>query len=137
MRHWSLFLLRVTMGALMLVWGIDKLVNVRHGLAVSERFYLGLFNAPDLVQAFGVVQLILGALVVVGLWRRVAYPVLIVVSLTTLLGVWRSIIDPWGWYQEGTNALFFPSVIIAAAGFVMMAWRDEDRLALDARRVAG
>jgi uncharacterized membrane protein YphA (DoxX/SURF4 family) len=137
MRSWSLLLLRVTMGALMLVWGIDKLVNVDHALTVSDRFYLGMFSAPVLMQAFGVAQLLLGVLVVVGLWRRLAYPVLMVVNLTSLLGVWKSILDPWGWYLEGTNALFFPSVIIAAAGLVMIALHDEDRMALDARRRSG
>jgi uncharacterized membrane protein YphA (DoxX/SURF4 family) len=125
------------MGALMLVWGIDKLVNVDHGMAVSERFYLGLFSSPVLVQAFGVAQLLLGVLVVVGLWRRVAYPMLIAATLTTLLGVWRSILDPWGWYLDGTNALFFPSAIIAAAGLVLFALQDEDRISLDVRRMAG
>lgn len=55
----------------------------------------------------------------------------------TLIGVWRSIVDPWGWYLDGTNALFFPSLIVFAATLVLLAFRDEDRLALDGRFGAG
>ena len=133
MRNLSLMALRVTMGALMLVWGIDKLVNVEHAMQVSNGFYLGLFSGPTLLNAFGIFQVLLGLLVIVGLWRRLAYPALILINLVSLVGVWRSILDPWGWYLERTNALFFPSVIITAAGFVLLAFQAEDRLSLDER----
>lgn len=39
----------------------------------------------------------------------------------TLAGVWRSIVDPWGWYLTGTNALFYPSVVIFAGVLVLLA----------------
>jgi hypothetical protein len=48
--------------------------------------------------------------------------------------VWRSIVDPWGWYLEGANVLFFPSLIIFAAALVLAAHRAEDALSVDARR---
>jgi len=38
MKPISLLLLRVSLGLLMLLWGADKLVNVEHGLRVSEGF---------------------------------------------------------------------------------------------------
>jgi hypothetical protein len=38
--------------------------------------------------------------------------------------VWRSIVDPWGWYLTGTNALFFPSLIIFAGAVVLLAFRE-------------
>lgn len=41
--------------------------------------------------------------------------------------------DPWGWYLEGSNVLFSPSLIIFAAVLALWALREEDRLALDAR----
>lgn len=81
----------------------------------------------------GIAQLALGALVLAGVARRVTYPVLAVVTGITLLGVWRSIIDPWGWFLEGSNALFFPSLIIFASALVLVAFRDDDRLVLGAR----
>jgi uncharacterized membrane protein YphA (DoxX/SURF4 family) len=115
----------------MLIWGIDKLVNVEHGLEVSKHFYLDLFSSTTLLQAFGVLQIILGLAVMLGWLRRFAYPLLLLITGATLFGVWRSVVDPWGWYLEGGNVLFYPSLIIFAAAWVLYCFRDEDTRALD------
>jgi uncharacterized membrane protein YphA (DoxX/SURF4 family) len=128
MKSTSLLFLRVSLGLLMLIWGVDKLVNVKHGLEVSRYFYFGAFDSAALLRAFGVVQMALGALVVLGLARRLAYPLLLAVTGVTLVGVWRSVVDPWGWYLEGANVLFYPSLIIFAASLVLWSFRDDDRL---------
>jgi uncharacterized membrane protein YphA (DoxX/SURF4 family) len=134
MRHRSLLLLRVSIGLLMVFWGIDKLVNVEHGMLVSEGFYLGLFSIPVLLQAFGVLQVLLGLLVIVGVARDLVYPALLAITAATALGVWKSIVDPWGWYLQGSNVLFYPSLIIFAASVVLWAFRDEDTLVLSRGR---
>lgn len=130
----SLLLLRVSIGMLMLIWGADKLANVAHGLLVAEKFYFGLFTAPGLLKAFGVFQIVLGLLVVFGVARRYAYPVLLVITATTLIGVWRSVVDPWGWMIKGGNVLFYPSFIIFAGVLVLWSFQREDRISLDGRR---
>lgn len=137
MKTWSLLLLRVSLGLLMLIWGADRLVNVEHGMLVSEHFYMGAFSVVPLLKAFGVVQMAIGVLIVLGLLRRWMYPVLIATTAVTLLGVWRSIVDPWGWYLEGANALFFPSLIIFAGALVLLAFREFDTYSLDASRRVG
>jgi uncharacterized membrane protein YphA (DoxX/SURF4 family) len=125
----SLLLLRISLGLLMLIWGVDK-------LEVSQYFYFGAFDSAVLLQTFGVVQVALGVLIVFGVARRYAYPPLLAVSGVTLVGVWRSVIDPWGWYLEGANVLFYPSFIIFAASLVLWSFQDDDRLAVDALRAA-
>jgi len=134
MKRWGLCLLRVSMGWLMVVWGLDKLVNVEHSMAVADRFYLGIGGQALFLNIFGVIQVLLGVLVVVGLWRRKTYPVLFVICLVTGLSVWNSIINPWGWVIEGANALFYPSFIIAAAALAMWGLIDDDTMALDAKK---
>lgn len=128
MKGRSLLFLRLSLGLLMLLWGVDKLVNVKHGLTVSEHFYLGAFNSETLLKVFGVVQMALGALILLGVARRYTYPALLAITGVTLLGVWKSVLDPWGWYMKGGNVLFYPSLIIFAAALVLWAFRDEDRL---------
>lgn len=137
MKRWGLFLLRVSIGWLLVVWGLDKLVNVEHGQRVAEGFYLGLGSSVGVLTALGVLQIALGALVVLGLWRRRTYPVMFVVLLVTALAVWKSILDPWGWVLEGANALFYPSFIIVAGAMALLGTVDEDELALDTRLGAG
>ena len=81
----------------MVYWGIDKLVNVAHGVTVAEKFYGGMSVA------------------------------------TTLVAVWKSIIDPFKVVLQGGNLIFYPSLIIFAAGVVLLAFREQDTIALDAR----
>jgi uncharacterized membrane protein YphA (DoxX/SURF4 family) len=140
LQPFALVALRTSLGLLMLVWGADKFANPEHGVGVAQHFYLGLLGARALMPVLGVLQLALGLLVVVGLARRLAYPALAAVAGVTLVGVWRSVLDPWGWVLDGTNALFFPSLIVFAGTLVLLAFVRDDQLVLDRRlrrRVAG
>lgn len=134
MQRNALLLLRISLGGLMVFWGIDKLINVSHGITVAEKFYGGLSVATTVMQAFGVAQVLLGALILVGLLRRLTYPLLLVVTGTTLLAVWKSIIDPFKLVTQGGNLIFYPSLIIFAGALVLLAFREQDAMALDARR---
>lgn len=131
MKAKSLLFLRFSIGMLLVIWGIDKLVNVDHALNVSKKFYWNLFSAPTLISAFGVAEMLLGILVVVGLARRICYPLVLAILGFGALSTWQSIVDPWGWVLEGSNVLFYPSLIILAGSVVLWAFQDEDALALD------
>ena len=130
MKSKSLLLLRVSLGYFLVIWGVDKLADVKHGIGVSDWLYFGLFSNRVLMQAYGVAEIAVGILIVLGLARRVTHPVLLAITGMTLLGVWKSIVDPWGWWLEGTEALFYPSLIIFAASLVLWAFREDDRLVL-------
>ena len=119
------------MGWLQVLWGLDKIVNVEHSLRVAETFYLGVGAHADFLGVAGVLQIGLGILIVLGLLRRVAYPIQTVIAFVTALGVWKSIIDPWGWVLEGSNVLFYPSLIILGAALVLQAFQEEDPMSLD------
>ena len=119
----ALLALRISLGLLMLVWGADKLVNPAHGMRVAEHVYFGLPSPRALMPALGIAQCALGVLVMLGFRQRVTLTVLAAITGLTLAGVWRSIVDPWGWYLPGTNALFFPSLIIFAGTLVLRAFR--------------
>lgn len=134
MKRWGLLLLRVSTGWLLVLWGLDKLVNVEHSVRVAETYYFGVGTSTLLLNAFGVLEALLGLLVVLGLWRRRAYPVMTALLGVTAIGVWRSILDPWGWVLEDTTVLFYPSLIILAAALTLWGTIDQDRMALDARR---
>jgi hypothetical protein len=59
------------------------------------------------------------------------YPLQLLLNGASLLAVMPSVIDPWGWMFEGSNVLFYPSLIIFAGSLLLIAYRDEDRMALD------
>ena len=128
MQRFTIVLLRISLGGLMLYWGIDKLINVAHGITVAQKFYGGFSVATTLMQAFGVAQILLGVMIVLGRLTRVAYPALLAVTGVTLLAVWKSILDPLKLVMDGGNLIFYPSLIIFAAALVLYAFRDSDRL---------
>nr|WP_276314023.1 DoxX family protein [Halomonas antri] len=127
-------MLRVSLGGLLLVWGVNKVVNVGHSLAISDNYYEGILSSETFLPLAGIGQILMGILVVIGLARRWVYPLQLLINGASLLAVFASVIDPWGWFLEGTNALFYPSLIIFAGSLVVVAFREEDTLALDARR---
>jgi len=131
MKAKSLMLLRVSVGVLIIFWGVDKIINVEHAIGVSNHFYLGLFSSALLLNAFGVFETVLGIAVVVGWKRKLFYPALIVINAVSALSCWNSIIDPWGWFLQGTMALLQPTALILFACLVLHAFQAEDTLAVD------
>jgi len=131
MKALPLLLLRISLGWLMVVWGVDKLTDPAHGQAVAESFYLGLGSGGTFLTVAGVGQVVVGLLVVVGLFRRVTWPILALVNGITLAAVWKSIVDPWGFFLDGGNLVFYSSAVIFAGILVGWAAIEEDILALD------
>lgn len=136
MKGTTLLFLRVSVALLVLIWGIDKVVNVQHAINVSNAFYFGLLSFPGLVPILGVLQCVVAILALVGLYRSIVDPLIALINFGSLFGVRASIIDPWGWFTEGTNALFFPSLTVFAACLVLLAFRREETLVLDRKRAA-
>ena len=132
LKNVSLLLLRISLGWLMVLWGYDKISNVEHAVRVSEGFYGGLITGQSVWQAAGVAQILLGLVVVAGVFRRFSYPVLLTITGVTLLAVWKSILDPFGFMTDGGNLIFFPSTTIFFAGLALVAFRADDVLSLDA-----
>jgi len=131
MKAFAFLLLRISVALLIVLWGIDKIVDPAHGVAVSDRFYGGLLSLPALMPVFGGVQILVGGLALVGLFRRVVDPLVLLLNTASMVGVWRSILDPWGWVLEGTNVLFFPSLTVFAASLVLVLNREGEALVLD------
>jgi hypothetical protein len=138
MKSVSLMLLRVGIGLLILIWAIIKLAATEAAIGVSDKYYGGILSDPTLQIALGALQAALAVAVIVGLFRRVTYPAMAALIGIGILPIWQSIVDPLGviFGQDNVQILFFPSLTVFFATLVMLAFRDEDTLSLDARRGA-
>jgi uncharacterized membrane protein YphA (DoxX/SURF4 family) len=90
--------------------------------------------------AFGAAEMLVGAFVVLGLFRRIVYPLQALILVSGALLLWRYLLDPLGFYlmsKEESQILFFPSITVAAACLVLLAFRDEDVMSIDARVASG
>ncbi|MDQ7728832.1 DoxX family membrane protein [Halomonas sp. SpR8] len=132
MKALTLLFLRISLAGLMVFWGANKLLNTEGSAAISEKYYLSFMSAEGLLTFFGVVQIVIGALILVGFLRRWVLPLQVVINGASLVAVFPSIIDPLGWYLEGTNLLFYPSLIIFASSLLLIAFQREDAFSIDA-----
>lgn len=132
----SLLLLRTGTGLLLVLWGGLRVMSPAAGPGLSTRYYGGFLDLQGLQIGFGVAEVIIGLLVVVGLFRRISYLLQALILVPGAIVLWRYLLDPMGMYlldKESSQILFFPSITIAAASLVLLASRDEDRWSLDHR----
>ncbi|MEX2466516.1 MAG: hypothetical protein WD995_06370 [Gemmatimonadota bacterium] len=133
MKKWSLFLLRLSIGLLVFWWGLDKITNPEHALGVSDAFYFGILSQAWLLPILGAAQMLVAVAYIVGFQRHWVDWVVTLINTGSMLGVWKSVLDPFGHVLEGTNALFFPSLTVFAGCLVLIAFRGEEELVLDRR----
>lgn len=133
----SLLLLRIGTGLLCAIWGVIRLVEPEVGKHVAEKYYAGLGAAQTLQTLWGGLLILVGALVVLGLFRRIVYPIQALILVGGAAAIWKYLADPvgiWLMSREDSNVLFFPSLAVAAATLVLIAFRGDDRYSLDALR---
>ncbi|GJL94035.1 MAG: hypothetical protein DHS20C05_04400 [Hyphococcus sp.] len=129
-----LLALRVTTGALLMIWGSIKAFAPAKAMMVSDKYYDGAVSDAALQMPLGIAQMLLGALVILGLFRRVIYPLQAVVLVGGALAIWKYLLDPLGLYlltEETRNVLFFPSSTVAVATLILLAFKEYDALSLD------
>ena len=135
----SLLLLRIGIGLLLVLWGGLRVMSPAAGPGLATKYYGGFLDLQSLQVGFGVVEVAIGLLVVVGLFRRISYSLQALILVPGAIILWRYLLDPIGMYlldKESSQILFFPSITVAAATLVLLAFRDEDRWSLDHRLVA-
>lgn len=135
----SLLLLRTGTGLLLILWGTLRVISPAAGPGLASKYYGGFLDLQSLQIGFGVAEVIIGLLVVLGLFRRVCYVLQALILIPGAMLLWRYLLDPLGLYlldKESSQILFFPSITIAAATLVLLAFRDEDRWSLDHKLMA-
>lgn len=119
----ALFLLRIGVFLVMLVWTVDKFVNPEHGAAVFEKFYFigGLGNLP--IYIIGAVQLLIILAFVSGFQKKISYLLVLFMHSVSTLSAFKIYLDPYG---GGANLLFFAAWPMLAACFALYYLRDFD-----------
>ena len=132
----SLLFLRVSTGLLCMIWGVIRIGAPKIGAGVNGKYYGGILAGEMYQYIWGGILLIVGLMTILGLMRKYAYPLQAVILCSGALAIWKYLIDPLGLYlldKESAQVLFFPSLGMAAATLVLIAFRQEDRVALDVK----
>jgi len=134
MKAWIILLLRVSTGLLLVLWGVIKTAAPANAISVSDRYYNGLISGEGLQMGLGIAEIVLGALVCLGLFRKFIYPAQAIVLFLGVAFIWNHILDPLGLYlvaEDDRRPLFFPSLCVFFATLVPLAFKEDDRLSLD------
>lgn len=134
MKSILMLLLRTSTGALLVIWGLVKAMSPESAIGVSNKYYGGLISAEALQPILGWAQVALGVLVILGLLRKVVYPIQALVLVVGALAIWQYLVDPLGLYlldEESRRLLFFPSTTVAVASLILIAFKSYDTIALD------
>ncbi|MEP2735899.1 MAG: hypothetical protein ABJP34_06340 [Erythrobacter sp.] len=129
----SLLIMRVGTGALLVIWGLVRVVAGK-GTGLADKYYAGVGSNETLQMIFGWGEVALGLLILLGLFRKFTLPLSALILVGGALPIWRHFLDPFGQYlhsEEAANLLFFPSLTVAGAALALIAFRDFDRIALD------
>lgn len=108
-----LFILRLGLGVFVLLFGVDKLVAPDVAASVYADFY-GMDISTVLIYAAGVLEAVLGAAVLLGLWKTLSYGLALVLHAVSTLATYRELLAPFG-----ENHLFLAALPVLA-GFITL-----------------
>jgi uncharacterized membrane protein YphA (DoxX/SURF4 family) len=128
----SLLIMRIGTGMLLVLWGGVRLLKDGMGANLANKYYGGVGADATLQLAFAGFEVAIGALVVLGLFRKITLPLSALILVGGAIPIWRHFLDPFGMYlHTDANLLFFPSLTVAGASLALIALREQDTLALD------
>lgn len=118
----ALFVLRLSLGGFLLLWGIDKLLEPFATMITFRSFYqLGLNST--FAYAFGIAEISLALCIIAGLYKTLSYGLGLLLHTTSVVVTHRQWLDPFG-----ENHLFIAALPVLGAFFVLFMLRYADTL---------
>ena len=118
----SLFLLRVGVFVVMLMWTLDKFLHPEHSTSVYEHFYFLPGLGSSLFYLIGAVELALIIGFLAGFKKRFTYAAILTLHAVSTVSSYRQYLTP---FQSG-HLLFFAAWPMLAACFALYFLRDAD-----------
>lgn len=122
--RWSLFLMRLAVFTVMLMWTLDKFVNPDHAARIFAKFYSiqGLDNTVLMVLA-ALELLILGGFLL-GIYKRFCYGAVLAFHAVSTLSSYQQYLTPF----EGPHLLFFAAWPMLVGCLLLYLLRDDDKI---------
>jgi putative oxidoreductase len=122
----ALLILRFTLGAFLLQWGIEKFVNPNMAAGIADYFY-GIPLSATLAYLHGAIEVAVALGVVLGILKRWSYGIAMIGHAVTVAVSYRQLLHPY----EDINHMFAASVPVLGGFIALYMLRDRDRYALD------
>ncbi len=119
---YALFVLRLGVFIVMIMWTIDKFINPDHTAAVFKTFYMIDNLSAVASYGVGVVQLVLVTGFLLGLYKKWTYAAVMIMHGVSTLSSWERYLDPW----NSPNILFYAAFPMLSALIALYILRDRD-----------
>lgn len=126
----ALFLLRLSIFVVMVMWTIDKFVRPDHAVGVFEHFYGLRGLAFPVVYGIAIAELLLLIAFVLGVARRFTYGAVLLLHGISTFSSFHQYFFP---FENKTNLLFFAAWPMLAACFALYYLRDFDTIRVGGR----
>lgn len=129
----ALLITRLAIGMLFVWWGAARISHPEAAAAMSDRLYSGFFATANLQIVLGGLQALLGAVIVLGIKMGVALPILLAITLGSIVATWKSILDPFALWLAETNSGnhgHYINAMVLSATLMLMVFGRYDRLRL-------
>lgn len=122
--RWSLFLMRVAVFLVMLMWTLDKFINPGHAAKVFEKFYFIAGLESTFLAVLAILELVILIGFLLGIYKRFCYGAVLVFHAVSTLLSYRQYLSPF----DGPHLLFFAAWPMLAGCLLLYLLRDDDVL---------
>ena len=120
----TMLFLRASVFLVILMWTIDKFVNPGHAAKVYEKFYFIPGLESLIMNAVGIVEIIILILFLIGFKKKYTYGAILAFHTVSTLSAFGQYLSPF----EGPNLLFFAAWPMLAACVMLFLFRSEDTM---------
>ena len=115
---YATFVLRIGLGLFILIWGIAKFVQQDMWVKMFPMLYWGIAVGAGLLAVFGIIQILLAAMLIIGWKVRIAAWIGFLIQSLTAIAIIGRIVSPYGMVEGapvGPNIVLFGTVPLLAA----------------------
>lgn len=118
----SLFLMRLAIFVVMLMWTLDKFINPGHAGKIFEKLYAIAGLESTVLAGLAVLELAVLLGFLLGVYKRFCYGAVLAFHAVSTLSSYRQYLTPF----EGPHLLFFAAWPMLAGCLMLYLLRDDD-----------
>lgn len=116
----ALFLLRLGLGIVILLWGMDKILEPSANAIMLSTFYY-IKPTAQIVSYIGIAQVLFALAFMAGIWKRYMYGLNLLIHVVSTAALYKMLMFPFG-----PNHLFVGLISVLLASITLYMLRLED-----------
>ena len=120
----ALFLLRVSVFVVFLIWTLDKFLRPEHAAGVYQNFYFSPALSAAVFYALGTIEMMIIVAFLLGIKKKLSYGAVFLFHLISTVSTYKQFFAPF----ENMNILFYAALPMLAACFALYVLRDHDTM---------